>query len=331
MELNEKAALHWLSNLSLPWLLIIDNADGPDLKLADYFPRGNRGHVLVTTRDPGKKAYGNAGDGFFEFHGLSSSDASCLLLKSSGQSKPWDSVVSNIALAIAKALGYLALAITHAGRAIREEYCKLSEYLAYYERQWEKTRQNRLPVKNKDAADELSVFSTFELNREAIEGRATQASKDALQLLDTFAFFHNQDIRFDLLKRAIENAKVEHLKEMKDKENDSQAKTVKYVPDWSTWCKDTALLILAYLYKNRSPPVLPDVGYTSVYYRDPWGYSLIHDRLSGPDERTRRWMRIGCVSPYGSSLNSRFWLQNKTPTAIQCTLLCTSGHVSDLE
>ncbi|KAJ6202096.1 tetratricopeptide repeat domain-containing protein, partial [Bipolaris maydis] len=226
VDLNENAALHWLSNLSLPWLLIIDNADDPDLKLADYFPRGNRGHVLVTTRDPGKKMYGTAGDRFFEFQGLSTSDASSLLLKAAGQSEPWDTVVSGIALKITKALGYLALAITHAGRAIREEYCKLSEYLHYYERQWEATRQTRLPVRDKDAADELSVFSTFELNREAIEDRATRASRDALQLLDTFAFLHNQDIRYDFLQRSIENAKVEHRKEVEDRMNErSQART----------------------------------------------------------------------------------------------------------
>ncbi|RMZ68170.1 tetratricopeptide repeat domain-containing [Pyrenophora seminiperda CCB06] len=256
VDLNEIAALHWLSNLSLPWLLIIDNADDPNLKLDNYFPRGNRGHVLVTTRDPGKKAYGNAGDGFFQFEGLSTSDASSLLLKAAGHMKPWDAVASNIASSIAQVLGYLALAITHAGRTIREGYCRLSEYQHYYERQWQKTRQNRLPVKDKDAADELSVFSTFELNRQAIEERATSASEDALQLLDTFAFLNNQDIRFDLLQRAIENAQVEHEKEIEDKSSESQSKPAL---GWSAWCKETAFVILAYLYRNRSPPVLPNV------------------------------------------------------------------------
>ncbi|KAG9194307.1 hypothetical protein G6011_04342 [Alternaria panax] len=259
VDLNENAALHWLSNLSLPWLLIIGNADDPDLKLYDYFPRGNRGHVLITTRDPGKKAYGNAGDGFYEFQGLNTSDASSLLLKAAGQMKPWDTVASNIALSIARALGYLALAITHAGTVIREGYCKLGEYQHYYERQWQKTRQNRLPVKDKDAADELSVFSTFELSREAIEKRATKASQDALQLLDTFAFLHNQDIRFDLLKRATENAQVEHLKDVEDRIRESESKDVKPIRGWSEWCKENAFLVLAYLYKNRSPFVLPGV------------------------------------------------------------------------
>jgi hypothetical protein len=51
VEANEKAAINWLSNLRNPWLLIIDNADDRDFKLDEYFPRGNRGHVLITTRD----------------------------------------------------------------------------------------------------------------------------------------------------------------------------------------------------------------------------------------------------------------------------------------
>ncbi|KAF1944968.1 tetratricopeptide repeat domain-containing protein [Clathrospora elynae] len=256
VEPNEKAALHWLSNLNHPWLLIIDNADDPDLRLDEYFPRGNRGHVLVTTRNPTNKSYGTVGDNFFEFHGLNNDDASCLLLKASGQVQPWDSVVSNIAMTIAKTLGYLALAITHAGRTIREQYCKLHEYLDFYERQWKKTRQTRQTVKAKDAVDELGVFFTFELNREAIEERNTEASKDALQLLDTFAFLHNQDIRFDILRKAVTNSQLEHTQQEEDKKSAEKLKAASPPPDWSKRLKQVAFAILAFIYENRSPSVI---------------------------------------------------------------------------
>ncbi|ERF69939.1 hypothetical protein EPUS_05483 [Endocarpon pusillum Z07020] len=256
---NENAALNWLSNLNEPWLLIIDNADDPDLKLEEYFPRGNRGHILITTRDPLNKSYGTVGNGFFEFQGLKNDDASCLLLRAAGQVKPWDSTISNIATTIAKTLGYLALAITQAGRTIRQGYCKLHEYLDFYERQWKKTRQGRQAVKVRDTADDLSVFATFELNRRAIEARDTEASRDALQLLNTFAFLHNQNINFDIMKKAVTNSKVESMQHEENKKKEAQIRAASPPPDWPTWWKKTMSAILAFIYKNRSPHVLPSV------------------------------------------------------------------------
>ena len=259
VEANENAALHWLSNLSESWLLIIDNADDPYLKLDEYFPRGHRGHILITTRDPVNKSFGTVGNRFFEFQGLNNDEASCLLLRAAGQSQPWTSTVSHIATAIAKALGYLAIAITHAGKTIREGYCQIHEYLEFYERQWKKTRQRRQTVKARDAVDNLSVIATFELNRQAIEARDTEASRDALQLLNTFAFLHNQNIRFEILKRAVINSEAESTQQEKDKEKEAQARASTPPPDWSMWWKETMLAILSVLYKNRSPLVLPSV------------------------------------------------------------------------
>jgi hypothetical protein len=152
---NSKAALQWLANLQEPWLLIIDNADDPGLGLDEYFPKGQRGHVLITTRDPHSKIYGTVGDRFFEFQGLEKEEASSLLLNAAGLKRPWDSAMSHIATIISNALGDLAIAITQAGKTIRLGYCKLHEYLEYWERQWKKKRQNRLPVKGNDAFNDL--------------------------------------------------------------------------------------------------------------------------------------------------------------------------------
>lgn len=258
VDANEHAALHWLSSLTKPWLLIIDNADDPDLKLDDYLPRGNRGHILITTRNSLNKHLGTVGNKFFEFQGMRNSEASCLLLTAAGQVQPWDSTMSHIATTIARTLGYLALAITHAGRAIREGYCMLHEYLDFHERQWKKMRQKRASIKDKDEADDLGVFATFELNRRVIEDRDSEASRDALQLLDTFAFLHNQNIRFDILTRAITNAQVEskHAEEEKNKTVVAQADSAL---DWSVWWSGAKVAVITFIWKNRTPSVLPDV------------------------------------------------------------------------
>jgi len=259
VEANVNAALHWLSNRTEPWLLIIDNADDPDLKLDEYLPKGNRGCILITTRNPSNKSYGTVGSKYFEFQGLKYEEANHLLLTAAGQSKPWDSVIVGLAAKITKALGYLALFVTHAGTTIREGFCKLHEYLGYYERQWKKTRLKRQAVKTKDEFDDLQTFATFELSRKAITARGTQASRDALQLLDTFAFLHNRDIPFEILKSAVINFQIEKKYQQTERQKEKQKQGVGPKPDWATWFREGLFAILAFIYTNRSPPVLPYV------------------------------------------------------------------------
>ena len=177
--------------------------------------------------------------------------------------------MSHIATTIARTLGYLALAITHAGRTIREGYCMLHEYLDFHERQWKKTRQKRASIKDKDEADDLGVFATFELNRRVIKDRDSVASRDALQLLDTFAFLHNQNIRFDILTRAITNAQVEsiHAEEEKNKTVVAQADSAL---DWSVWWSGAKGALTTFIWKNWTPSVLPDVCTLKSHRRAFW-------------------------------------------------------------
>jgi hypothetical protein len=259
VEPNEKAALHWLSNLNESWLLIIDNADNPDLKLDDYFPRGNRGHVIITTRDPLNKSYGTVGDEFFDFEGLENDEAVALLLKAAGQPQPWDLDVTDMATTIAKTLGHLAIAIVQAGKTIRESYCKLDEYLEYYDRQWKKLRQ-REGATTRASADDLGVLTTFEINRQAIRIRCNEASEDALQLLDIFAFLYNQNIRFDILKRAVVNPRVENVHQDEEKRKEVETRPIRSILQWSSWWRETVFDMLALIYKDRSPSVLPSVS-----------------------------------------------------------------------
>ena len=60
-------------------MLIIDNADDPEMNLSQYFPVGGSGHFLITTRNPGAEL--NATVGHLRFSGLDPEDAVSLLLK----------------------------------------------------------------------------------------------------------------------------------------------------------------------------------------------------------------------------------------------------------
>lgn len=130
---NHNAALSWLCNHhDSRWLLIIDNADDPDMNLSDYFPKGGNGNVLITTRNPEFSILGNVAPKCLKFAGMKDNEASMLLLKTADiVPSAWEEVKKH-AGQIVKTLGYLALAISVAGSAIRKGACKFQDYLTYF-------------------------------------------------------------------------------------------------------------------------------------------------------------------------------------------------------
>src|ERR1700733_11257904 len=48
---TDNDALHWFGLCRENWLLIFDNADDITLNLRTYFPRGNHGNIIITTRN----------------------------------------------------------------------------------------------------------------------------------------------------------------------------------------------------------------------------------------------------------------------------------------
>lgn len=133
-----QAALHWLSHLDEDWLLIIDNADDPDIDLVKFFPQGANGHVLITTRNQ-DCSFGNVGS--VAFDGMRPEDANKLLIHVAqvSQSPDNESIVGDIV----HHLGFLALAIVVAGSAIRQGACLLKEYLHRFNAAWSNRRPNR--------------------------------------------------------------------------------------------------------------------------------------------------------------------------------------------
>jgi hypothetical protein len=214
LEPNENAVMHWLSNLEEHWLLIIDNADDPGLRIEKYFPRGNRGHILITTRNPAVKVHGNVGPGFFEFHGLDFKEANDLLLKAAKIPAPWDHTSQQSASVITKSLGFLVLAIVHAGAVIRDGLCTLKDYLGFFERSWDRLRRAKQYAGEEleDSNHHMYVYTTWEVCFGRIEEKAKkghEAAQDAIQLLMTFSFMHWENIPHEIFRRAFENARIE--------------------------------------------------------------------------------------------------------------------------
>ncbi|CAA9965141.1 NB-ARC and TPR domain protein [Pyrenophora teres f. maculata] len=208
---NHEAALHWLSNQDEDWLLIIDNADNQNVDLVEFFPQGANGHVLTTTRNK-DCTYDNIGS--MAFSGMHESDGNELLVRVAKATKSPEN--KQHMSDILKELGYLALAVVVACSTIHQGYCTLENYLTYLQRVWRGKLSERKSSgwsDNSEKAREGRVDAQFDLSLLAIKDRRTQAikrcdtqdeiaSKDAPELLKTFAYMHREKIRFKFLKQA---------------------------------------------------------------------------------------------------------------------------------
>lgn len=247
--------MHWLSNLEHRWLLIIDNADDLEVPLEKYFPKGNRGNVLVTTRDPAYKVHGNVGPGFHEFRGLELSEAIQLLRKASGEPN-WDAACEAVASSITKALGFLALAIIHAGAAIRDRLCRLGDYLDYYGRSWRRLRKSETAKRVESTDLETAVYATWEICYGRLEQRRTEAALDAIDLLSTLAFFHWDNIGPQIFTRALNNPQLEAEQESKAA-LEPQPLNPQPNNTWASYLRKIPVVALRYIFGTTSPPALP--------------------------------------------------------------------------
>lgn len=235
----------------------MDNADDRHVDLSEYFPRGGRGCLLITTRNPDHVQFGNVTPGFFEFQGMSDDEASTLLLRAARMKEPWDQESSSCALAITRQLGSLALALVQAGAAIRCHLCKLKDYLGFYDKHWARIRhlQSSLSSRGRDRDDEyLSAHATFEVSYRKLEEMETQASRDALQLLKMFSFFHPVNIRFDILRKAVENGAKEDEQGRRTEDEERQLHL-----SWFQLIRNLRLKMILFVHQDRSPPALPQL------------------------------------------------------------------------
>ncbi|KAA6414008.1 MAG: hypothetical protein FRX48_02370 [Lasallia pustulata] len=256
-EPNERAAKNWLSQLELPWLLIIDNVDDSSTDVGTLFPGGERGSVLITTRNPAHKVHGTVGSQYFDFGQLEGAPAADLLLKAAGRPNPWDPPTKSLALNISTVLGALPLALVYAGKAIVEGLCTLQDYVKYYTSSWQRINQ-ALSDSGSDPDQELylSIYSTYEMVYLALKDKKGEAAADALQLLNMFAFLNNEHIRWDMLTQAAKNPSLERQTE--ESGHTASNLNSKSKP-WAKVIKEKGTELIGYFVLDRGPPVLPDV------------------------------------------------------------------------
>jgi tetratricopeptide (TPR) repeat protein len=198
---SKASAIHWLSQSKLPWLLVLDNADDPDLDLSAYYPSEGNGHILITTRNP--NAIEHATVGHLRFRGMEPSEAVILLLKAaypnaSLLAPPTSPMRWQFAEGIAIELGYLPLAIAHAGATVRRNIYTLERYLKYYLPQ----RKAMLSHSRVVSVDEANIITTWEIPFQKIISRASVEHRDAVDLMHMFAFMHHETIPERIFQRS---------------------------------------------------------------------------------------------------------------------------------
>jgi tetratricopeptide (TPR) repeat protein len=197
LEARVAVVQRWLSNVFEPWALILDNADDPRLDLSPYFPVGNRGVILITSRNPACTVHSTVGS--YELGAMNPDEAVTLMLKTAGIHDLSSRSMREGARPVVLTLGCLALAITQAGAVIRQGRCRMEEYCPLYARR----RKELLSQKAIQGGEDYryTVYTTWEISRQMIEKMASEVGQDALELLQTFSFLHHEGISEEIFLR----------------------------------------------------------------------------------------------------------------------------------
>ncbi len=265
VEPNELAAKNWLANLNYPWLLLIDNADDRNMDLQKHFPAGERGFILVTTRNPYHRTLGTVGEKFYDFEKkrLDVDESNELLLKAADEPRRITSV-RDAAARIAERLGYLPLALVQAGKAIFRGMCNcnLSNYLDLYDQSWQRIRRARSlsglrsSLSNDEIVNMKNVYSSYEIIYRGLENTPAVSTQDAIDLLKLFSFLSSESLRIEVLITV-----VRHPQRQRQYDEDQAAKKA---PDKdvasNSWTSTLEKCILwLQLQMDKSAPVLPAV------------------------------------------------------------------------
>ncbi|PVF91282.1 hypothetical protein CPB86DRAFT_745811 [Serendipita vermifera] len=182
-------ALVWLTSTSNRWLMIVDNVDDPSTNLFSLIPRSRHGHLIVTSRDSTRLGLADP----CNRHRISDLDSEAaieLLLRLSS----YPSTDNNKLLAsqIAVELGYLPLALAHAGAYI-SIHGDLSSYLGMYRNRRKELLEN-LPS-GLPSDYNFAVAATIEMS-------VTQLPEATRDILSILSHFQNNSIAESIIATA---------------------------------------------------------------------------------------------------------------------------------
>lgn len=336
VEPNELAAKNWLANLAYPWLLLIDNADDPNMDLQNHFPTGERGFILVTTRNPSNRTLGTVGEKFYDFdkEKLDGDESNELLLKAADEPRRITSV-RDAAARIAERLGYLPLALVQAGKAILRGMCtcNLWNYLDIYDRSWQRIRRARSlsglrsSLNNDEVVSMKNVYSSYEIIYRGLENTPAISTQDAIDLLKLFSFLSNESLRIGVLVSAVKHPQIQRKYE-EDEAAKKATTTDVASASWISTLKACKTWFLRQM--DKSAPVLPAILREEAFDEARLGdamdqlesLALVHyqreDSSYSMHPLIHTWVR---ERPEMSNAEQALWCQAASSTLAQSILL----------
>ncbi|KAF8994737.1 hypothetical protein BDQ17DRAFT_1311387, partial [Cyathus striatus] len=198
--------LQWMNTLNNEWLMVFDNADGSPDTVEEFIPPGNKGHILITSRNPEHKRVVSPSNSA-EVLVMSEEIAVELLLKSCGLYESPEKYYQ-VATEICAKFHFLPLAIDQAGAYISAGKCNIYKYISVYERYRLKLMTNK---KFQGASKyNKTVYGTWEISFQKIQEMANDEedeesamiAKYAIQLINMSAFLHHENIPDEMFERA---------------------------------------------------------------------------------------------------------------------------------
>lgn len=190
--------VHWLSNISRPWLLILDNCDDKEINVSKFVPSSG-GSIIITTRLAGFQGTLEVLDT------LNHGDAIELLRKACILDVEEQEAYTHDADAVVELLGCHALALLHAGAYIGQGYCSLARYPQLFRQQRQRLMHfkpgHRIPGHD-------SVYTTFEISAQYLVSSEDPVDHEALGLLSVLAFLEGSNIREDIIIKALESGQT---------------------------------------------------------------------------------------------------------------------------
>jgi tetratricopeptide (TPR) repeat protein len=205
-----QSVLQWISSIQEEWLIVFDNADdlSPEA-VANFFPPGNRGNILITSRNQSMGRIVTLLENSIEVNEMEESDAITLLLRASCLNSLDEHIEA--AREIVVKLGCIPLAVDHAGAYIAAGKCNINTYLRLFflHRQTLMTDVTFRGASNYNQ----TVYGTWDLSFKQIEQRArstignAEAAQAAILILQICAFYHHSNISKEIFRSAAEKSR----------------------------------------------------------------------------------------------------------------------------
>ena len=289
----------WLENTNHTWLIIMDNADDSKIDYARYFPSGNRGNILMTTRIDRCSVHQTVGCKTFDK--LEFDDAVTLLLKASGVEENQWKDSRHDAIEVVRILAQHALAIIQAGAFINQHLCKLKDYPQEFKRQRDRLLQFHDVQAGSTYGD---VYATFEVSARVLETSSDQKSVDALNLLKILAHLHFEGVPEEMFTKAWTYSRI-LPGEGDDDDDDNDGEDLWHLSKWHvsylpTFMRQLSSKDLDIISLRQAISVLCSFSIITVHAETgdismhPLAHAWARDRLN-PADRTSAWATTSAI------------------------------------